>query len=291
MALIHQLKTIRRLRFFNFLYYAFTYLINSTPVHLFPLYVLLVKPFLFFFFVFLSLDYFMRIQSKPPAKDFRRMMLNPGGSSQLSIVKTKRYCRRRLKLQSLNYTCQTKNDESNNNKEMFHHDEITVSLSPSSLSSGENGVVLSSFGAETEEGKYGVVSVIGRRSEMEDAVRAELGFAEVKGGKKKFDFFGVYDGHGGAHVAGTCRERLHEVVAKELENDDGFKSWEKVMEGCFGKMDEEVRSNAAARTVGTTAVVAIVAEDEVVVANCGDSRAVMSRDGGALALSIDHKVN
>jgi protein phosphatase 2C len=33
-----------------------------------------------------------------------------------------------------------------------------------------------------------------------------------------------------------------------------------------------------------------VGEEEVVVANCGDCRAVMCRGGGALALSKDHKV-
>lgn len=238
----------------------------------------------------------MRKQSRqfsPPANDLRRMTLNPGDSSQFSsIVKTTKRaaCRKRLKLQSVKYTChQTKVDDSS--KKLNDPLKITVSLSSSTSSSatasGNDGVVLRS---ETREGKYGIVSVIGRRSEMEDAVRAELGFA-VKGGKK-FDFFGVYDGHGGAHVAGTCRERLHEVVAMELEGfeDNNEIEWENVMEGCFGKMDEEVTGNVAARTVGTTAVVAVVADDEVVITNCGDCRAVMSRGGVAFALSTDHKV-
>uniref|UniRef100_A0A803PPL6 protein-serine/threonine phosphatase n=1 Tax=Cannabis sativa TaxID=3483 RepID=A0A803PPL6_CANSA len=239
----------------------------------------------------------MRKRLKPlssPTKDHRRMTLN---SVELSIVKRKRANRKRvLKLQSLNYTCQKKSNNSgdDNNKQLHCREDplkITVSLSSSSSSLGENvdGVVLS---RETREEKhYGVVSVIGRRSEMEDAVRVELDFA-VKG-SKKFDFFGVYDGHGGAHVAGMCRERLHEVLVSELENnnngDDDECEWEKILEGCFGKMDEEVRGNAAARTVGTTAVVGVVGEDEVVVANCGDCRAVLSRDGVPLALSTDHK--
>jgi protein phosphatase 2C len=241
----------------------------------------------------------MRKRLKPlssPTKDHRRMTLN---SVELSIVKRKRANRKRvLKLQSLNYTCQKKsnNNGDDNNKQLHCREDplkITVSLSSSSSSLGENvdGVVLS---RETREEKhYGVVSVIGRRSEMEDAVRVELDFA-VKG-SKKFDFFGVYDGHGGAHVAGMCRERLHEVLVSELENnnngDDDECEWEKILEGCFGKMDEEVRGNAAARTVGTTAVVGVVGEDEVVVANCGDCRAILSRDGVPLALSTDHKPN
>jgi protein phosphatase 2C len=62
------------------------------------------------------------------------------------------------------------------------------------------------------------------------------------------------------------------------------------MEGCFGKMDSEVAGDTAVRTVGSTAVVAVVSTTEIVVANCGDSRAVIGRAGEAIDLSTDHKV-
>nr|GFD53772.1 protein phosphatase 2C 37-like [Tanacetum cinerariifolium] len=41
--------------------------------------------------------------------------------------------------------------------------------------------------------------------------------------------------------------------------------------------------------VGSTAVVAVVSEDKIVVSNCGDSRAVLCRNGVAIPLSTDHK--
>lgn len=41
--------------------------------------------------------------------------------------------------------------------------------------------------------------------------------------------------------------------------------------------------------VGTTAVVALVGNRMIYVANCGDSRAVLCRSGGALPLTDDHK--
>ncbi|KAL0349248.1 UNVERIFIED_CONTAM: protein phosphatase 2C 37 [Sesamum angustifolium] len=41
--------------------------------------------------------------------------------------------------------------------------------------------------------------------------------------------------------------------------------------------------------VGSTAVVAVVTPDKIVVSNCGDSRAVLCRNGVAIPLSIDHK--
>jgi protein phosphatase 2C len=43
--------------------------------------------------------------------------------------------------------------------------------------------------------------------------------------------------------------------------------------------------------VGSTAVVALLVRDRVIVANCGDSRAVLSRGVDAVPLSVDQKVH
>lgn len=139
--------------------------------------------------------------------------------------------------------------------------------------------------------EHGSASIIGRRREMEDAVAAELGL--VKRGGKSYDFFGVYDGHGGWRVARDCSEMLHNFVAEIAAGGDscGEVAWERVMAAGFRKMDEEVnKSGAAVASTGSTAVVALVGEEEVVVANCGDSRAVLSRGGVAVQMSDDHKV-
>lgn len=143
---------------------------------------------------------------------------------------------------------------------------------------------------------HGSISLIGRRREMEDAVAVELGFLNKD--SAGFDFYGVYDGHGGSCVAHACRDRLHRLLVEEMEEETTSLDWEKVMVGCFGKMDEEVNRSGRvlgaegdSATVGSTAVVAVVGEEEVVVANCGDSRAVMSRGGVVVFMSSDHKVN
>ncbi|XP_073315992.1 protein phosphatase 2C 51-like [Primulina huaijiensis] len=136
---------------------------------------------------------------------------------------------------------------------------------------------------------HGSVSVIGRRRAMEDAVAVELGFLTKCG--KIYDFFGVYDGHGGFRVAQSCRETLHKLVAKIVEEKGGEEiDWGKVMEAGFREMDEEVNKNGAAvAMMGSTAVVAVVGEEQVVISHCGDSRAVLSRGGVAVQLSDDHK--
>eukprot|EP00249_Psilotum_nudum_P022549 c28559_g1_i3 orf=1153-2712(-) len=137
-----------------------------------------------------------------------------------------------------------------------------------------------------------------------------------------FHFFGVYDGHGGVKAARFCKDYLHLALAEEAQatiNLDSLRSssamgswqvqWEKVMNDCFLRMDVGVggaypgRANqleaadgleyyeepTAPETVGSTAVVAVIGACHIIVANCGDSRAVLSRGGRAVALSVDHK--
>ncbi|KAK9994736.1 hypothetical protein SO802_024439 [Lithocarpus litseifolius] len=223
----------------------------------------------------------------PVGMNLQRTTSDSGEMSQITVTRTKNAWRRRIKVRRLKYTCRMKKTSSSSEEDVG--DSVKVSLSVSSSEKDE--VVLS----------YGSVSVIGRRREMEDAVRAELGIMNKKGGGGsgvggKYDFFGVYDGHGGCHVARACSERLHGILVEEGESSSEelerlSEYWERVMEGCFGKMDEEVvgGGGGVGRTVGSTAVVAVVGEEELVVANCGDCRAVLFSGGVALALSRDHK--
>ncbi|KAL7100169.1 hypothetical protein ACP275_09G130900 [Erythranthe tilingii] len=129
-------------------------------------------------------------------------------------------------------------------------------------------------------------------------------------------YFGVYDGHGGSQVANYCRDRLHLALVEELKNvkdtnnipingisgDTRQVQWEKVFTDCFLKVDEEVSGKSqsgahcnsqpvAPETVGSTAVVAVVCSSHIIVANCGDSRAVLYRGKEVVALSVDHKPN
>ncbi|KAK4728869.1 hypothetical protein R3W88_021857 [Solanum pinnatisectum] len=170
--------------------------------------------------------------------------------------------------------------------------------------------------------KYGCISMIGRRRVMEDAIKASIKMAN-----NEFVFFGAYDGHGGSRVSQACRDRLDYVLEEELlnakrkltnnnnndddnndtdDNNSGNSSqvdWEKVIVTCFSKMDNEVMREGNGRaeyeegrfedirkTVGSAAaVVVIVGKEEIVMANCGDCRAILCSRGVAIPLSNDHK--
>lgn len=107
-------------------------------------------------------------------------------------------------------------------------------------------------------------------------------------------------------VATICKDRLHEIVKEEVSGSREDFEWKSTMEQSFARMDEEVQnwsqSNQSSTcrcelqtphcdAVGSTAVVAVVTPDKIIVSNCGDSRAVLCRNGVAVPLSSDHKVS
>ncbi|XP_042967884.1 protein phosphatase 2C 16-like isoform X2 [Carya illinoinensis] len=130
-------------------------------------------------------------------------------------------------------------------------------------------------------------------------------------------FFAVYDGHGGSQVANYCCERIHLALAEEIGaitddlsnvmiGENQQLHWEKAFTSCFQKVDDEVGGKVgrgidesirdtsdpvAPETVGSTAVVAVICSSHIIVANCGDSRAVLCRGKEPIALSTDHKPN
>jgi hypothetical protein len=64
---------------------------------------------------------------------------------------------------------------------------------------------------------------------------------------------------------------------------------EQALRNAFLKTDEEFSGDNTAGLVGSTAVVALVGTHRVWIANCGDSRAVLSRNGRAIQVTDDHK--
>ncbi|KAL8035957.1 hypothetical protein ABFX02_12G128400 [Erythranthe guttata] len=164
---------------------------------------------------------------------------------------------------------------------------------------------------------WGLTSICGRRSEMEDSAIALPRFLKIpsrmlsegpvfnSNQELTAHVFGVYDGHGGCQVANYCQERLHLALAEEisiakekLRVEHNLKEqWLEIFRKCFRRLDNEVggfvapNPPVAHESVGSTAVVAVVSSTHIVVANCGDSRAVLYRGKVPVPLSVDHKPN
>ncbi|XP_004239911.1 protein phosphatase 2C 37 [Solanum lycopersicum] len=200
-----------------------------------------------------------------------------------------------------------------NNKRQKLESSVTISLAVTDERNENEVLDLSESGSQSVEiepdlPKYGMTSVCGRRRDMEDAVSIHPLFCkENSENSSNLHFFGVYDGHGCSHVAMKCKDRMHEIVKNEVEKEET--QWKEAMIQSFSLMDKEVvnystsvlpsstsGSNCRCElqtpqcdAVGSTAVVAVVTPDKIIVSNCGDSRAVLCRNGVAIPLSVDHK--
>ncbi|KAJ3284216.1 Protein phosphatase 2C 2 [Borealophlyctis nickersoniae] len=136
---------------------------------------------------------------------------------------------------------------------------------------------------------YGASAMQGWRISMEDAHTTILKLEDAKTGRH-LSFFAVYDGHGGQSVARYSGQKLHQRIV----NDENYKSGNyavAIKQGFLGT-DTDLRADPdfANDPSGCTAVTALITDDwRILVGNAGDSRAVLSANGQAFALSHDHK--
>ncbi|BAS79580.1 probable protein phosphatase 2C 16 isoform X1 [Oryza sativa Japonica Group] len=171
------------------------------------------------------------------------------------------------------------------------------------------------FEEENDRIKYVVSSMQGWGEKMEDAHAAILNLDDAT----STSFFGVYDGHGGAEVALYCAKQFHiELCNHEDYHNDLINALDNV----FLSMDENLQQSDAWRELviphdngcmyflkagvcakpfpqatytgpayeGSTACVVVIRGNQMIVGHVGDSRCVLSRQGGlAIDLSFDHK--
>jgi serine/threonine protein phosphatase PrpC len=132
--------------------------------------------------------------------------------------------------------------------------------------------------------KAGFAEDIGRRAEMEDAHVALENFR----GRPDQGFFAIYDGHGGREVADFAAQNLHQNVMQMLAA--GAPPLEALKEA-YDLTDEDIKNAGIDDRQGATAITALVISNQLYVANAGDARAVLDRNGTALRLSHDHKAS
>ncbi|KNC52390.1 protein phosphatase 2C [Thecamonas trahens ATCC 50062] len=159
--------------------------------------------------------------------------------------------------------------------------------------------------------KYGAHGLTGRRKTMEDAhfaaVQAsqKLETAETQGGPA-VGFFSVFDGHGGDACALYLSQNMFPAVletmpelairTKEVDPEslpsqaEELQAMETSLREAYALAESRFISLAESKNVdsGATAVSALIHGNKLVVANVGDSEAVLSRDGMPVNLTVIH---
>lgn len=102
-------------------------------------------------------------------------------------------------------------------------------------------------------------------------------------------FYGVFDGHGGTDAASFTRKNILQFITEDSHFPDGVK---RALKNAFVKADHALAdAKNLDQSSGTTALIALVLGRTMIIANAGDSRAVLGKRGRAIELSKDHKPN
>jgi len=116
---------------------------------------------------------------------------------------------------------------------------------------------------------------------------------------KKPSFWGVFDGHGifGAKASKDASKLISDCICEQILSSSNLDDVEIKMKDIFTTVNENLVQIAAKskQEYGTTACVSVLSVQDglpyLVTVNTGDSRAILSRKGKSIPLSIDHKLS
>ena len=139
-------------------------------------------------------------------------------------------------------------------------------------------------------GAVGIASAQGHRFEMEDEHLAKVLLPDSP---HPISLYGIFDGHGGGACSQYLKDNLPQYLQEKLplaliskDKDAAIFNLLKQAMVELGKRYKEMHPYSGA---GSTANFALIIENELWVANVGDTRSIISTNGIAMALSEDAK--
>ena len=153
--------------------------------------------------------------------------------------------------------------------------------------------IIRAYGANTYQGLV--------RNYNEDRVSIIINMNKPQNYNKQYwpktSFFGIYDGHGGSKCADFLRDSLHKLIF----NDENYpENVSEAIKNGFLKAENEFLNNFALDPSnnlnimdrsGSCAVIIVIVDTKIYIANVGDSRGVLSLNNGNqyIVVTEDHK--
>jgi len=140
--------------------------------------------------------------------------------------------------------------------------------------------------------RCGACCDIGARRSMEDATLVEEDLLPlIQSDREEKPAYAacmaVFDGHCGAEAAQFAQKHL----LRNVLSGSWLAETEAAMHEAFGVTDQQIRDDDACAGTGTTAIMTLLVDRVLHVANLGDCRAVLCRAGKCLELSDDHRTH
>jgi len=126
----------------------------------------------------------------------------------------------------------------------------------------------------------------GGRDYMEDVIHIEYNLKNNLGDL----LVCMFDGHGGRGCSEWLGNNFQAVLEKQWQKQE-TKDMRACLHNSYLKANEKVQKEKGVGDSGSTALVAIIRNNKIFVANAGDTRAVIFRTKGEERLTVDHRVN
>ena len=160
-------------------------------------------------------------------------------------------------------------------KNTYKNFEISITSTPSKINEGE---IIKGYGYNSSMGNI--------RDYNEDTITATKVILN-NDEKDYFYFFGVYDGHGGKGCSFYLKDNLHKNI-KEF-SEQGIKLGIEKTEENF-KKEEGLNENGEIKdSSGSCGIIAMIKNKKCIIANVGDSRLVIYKNGIISFVTEDHK--
>ena len=167
--------------------------------------------------------------------------------------------------------------------------EISIT---SNINTFDENNIIKSYAFNSSQGKirdYNEDTITVTKVELNNNINTNLENNIINKEKNDFYFFAVYDGHGGKGCSIYLKENLHNNI-KEFSKQ-GIKEAIEITEEKF-KVEQALNEKGEiSDSSGSCGIMAMIQNNKVIIANVGDSRLVLFKNGKVFFSTEDHKPN
>jgi protein phosphatase 1L len=120
---------------------------------------------------------------------------------------------------------------------------------------------------------------------MEDFILVKNIFLNTQ--NYNLSLFGIFDGHGGAHVAEYLKNNFPEVLAKIITENPN-KDYSEIINIAIQTIDKDLEKLDNVKECGSTGTIVLIDNDSIFCANVGDSKCFFINDKEAIQMTEDH---
>ena len=171
---------------------------------------------------------------------------------------------------------------------IVHTGAASIKVSEEFLIGPGNQIGIGDLVFEVCRFNWGVWSSIGMRAIMEDS---ETVIQDLRILPEAVSYYAVFDGHGGKDCSTYLKMNLHRYLTQHLKDSYDISNWPNQIASAFAECDLSFSHThpELSKLVGSTALVCMIYKSDLIAVNCGDCRAVLSRKGQPIQLTVDHR--